>query len=124
MSGLNPDTAVSKFTEVLPESPGGRRTETLSRGLNVAVPGIRVQAEARQPQALLADTPGPPSREKAALCIFLVKLFLKEVAGLRSRQPHQAAGHHEPRRVRRDGVEDVDALEDGDPAVGKLQTRP
>lgn len=59
-----------------------------------------VQAEARQTRALLADTPRPPSREKPALCIFLVKLFLKEVAGLRSRQPHQAAGHHEPRRDR------------------------
>lgn len=98
MSGLNPDAAVSKFTKVLPESPGGRLMETLSQGLNVAVPGIRVQAEARQPRALLADTPGPPSREKPALCIFLVKLFLQEMAVLRGRQPHQVADHHKPRR--------------------------
>lgn len=96
MSGLNPDVAASKFTEVLPESPGGRWTKTLSRGLDLAVPGIQVHAQARQLRALLADPPRPPSRKKPALCIFLVKLFLKETAGLRSQQPHQAAGHHEP----------------------------
>lgn len=78
-SGLNLDVAASKFTKVLPESPGGgRQTRTLSRGLDVVVPGIQVQAQARQPRALLADPPRPPSRKKPALRIFLVKLFLKE----------------------------------------------